>query len=442
MPALVHDALTRFIAQLVAIVLVSRGLGLFMRRLGQPMVIAEIAAGILLGPSLLGWVYPEVADVLFTPASMSVLQLVSQLGLVLFMFLVGIELDPALLRGRGRSSVIISHSSIIVPFVLGALLAGYLYPRLAEPAVRFTSFALFLGVAMSITAFPVLARILAERGLLRTKVGAMTIACAAVDDVTAWCLLAFVVAAVRTTGIGAAVTTTVLAVGYIVVMWRVVRPLLQRVGARVANGRGLTQNVVAAIMVLLLASSWTTELIGIHALFGAFVFGAVLPKDGGFARALVEKIEDLVLVILLPLFFAYSGVRTQIGLLDAVPDWWMCGVIIAVACAGKFGGGVIPARLTGLPWREAAALGVLINTRGLMELIVLNIGLDLGVISPKLFTMMVIMALITTFMTTPILQWIYPTAQLSAHSPEGFVWVVGDSAPPATDEVPDTRMRN
>ena len=402
--SLIYDPLTRLFGQIIAIVLVSRLLGLVSRRIAQPMVIAEITAGILLGPSLLGWLLPEAAGVLFAPESLGALQLLSQVGLVLFMFLIGLELDPKLLAGRARTSVAISHTSIVVPFALGAGLAFWLYPRLSDPSVSFTAFTLFLGAAMSVTAFPVLARILSERRLLRTRVGAVTLACAAVDDVTAWCILAFVVAIARSTGLAAAGVTTVLSLVYIAAMFLLVRPLLSRLATRVSESEGLSNNAVAVVMLLLFASAWTTELIGIHALFGAFLLGAVLPKDGGFAHALAQKLEDLVLVVLLPLFFAYSGVRTQLGLLDTASDWWICGLIVLVASLGKFGGGAAAARLTGLSWRESGVLGILMNTRGLMELIVLNIGLDIGVISPTLFAMMVVMALVTTFLTSPVLE--------------------------------------
>ncbi len=410
---LIHDPLTRLIAQIIAVIVVSRLLGVVAKRLNQPMVIAEITAGIMLGPSLLGLFFPEVGKVLFAPDSLKGLSLLSQLGLVLFMFLVGLELDFGLLKGRGKASVAISHSSIFVPFALGAGLALYMYPRWSDPSVPFSSFVLFLGAAMSITAFPVLARILSERQLLGTRIGAVTIACAAVDDVTAWCLLAFIVAAAKAEGFWSAVTTTGLAGVYIVVMFWVVRPLLRRLAAQVNGRDGLTQNVVAGILLLLFLSSWTTELIGIHALFGAFLFGAMLPKEGGLAHALAEKLEDLVLVVLLPLFFAYSGVRTQIGLLDSAGAWLTCALVIFVACLGKFGGSFAAARLTGLGWRESGALGILMNTRGLMELIVLNLGLDLGILSPTLFTMMVVMALVTTVMTTPLLELIYPREMLA-----------------------------
>jgi len=405
---LIHNPLTRFLAQAVTVIVASRLLGLLAKRIGQPLVVAEVVAGILLGPSLMGLVWPEASAILFAEDARQLLNVVSQVGLVLFMFLVGLELDLHMLRSRGRSALIISQASIVVPFVLGLLLATYLYPRYADGKVTFTAFALFLGTAMSITALPVLARILAERRLLRTRVGAQTIACAAINDVTAWCMLAFVVAVARADGVADAVRTTVLAVAYIAAMALLVRPLLQRLAARVATPEALTQNVVASIIVLVFLSGWTTEIIGIHALFGAFLLGAIFPKEGGLARALTERLEDVVLIVLLPLFFAYSGLSTHIGLLNKPEDWAVCAVVIIVACVGKFCGSALPARWTGLSWREASALGVLMNTRGLMELIVLNIGLELGVISPTIFTMLVLMALVTTLITTPILKRVYP----------------------------------
>ena len=412
MSGLLHGPLPLFIAQAILIITMARLIGMLARRMRQPMVIAEIVAGILLGPSLLGWALPDFSRAIFPPESLGLLNLMSQIGLILFMFLVGLEFDAKLLRGRGHTSVVISHTSILVPFTLGALLALYLYPRLADPAVRFSSFTLFIGAAMSITAFPVLARILVERRLMQSKIGALTITCAAVDDVTAWCILAFVVSIVRVTSLGQAVATVLLTLVYIAAMALVVRPFIGRLAGRSANREGLNQNLFAALLVLLLASSWSTELIGIHALFGAFVFGAIVPKSGGFAQLVAERLEDLVVVLMLPLFFAYSGLRTQIGLLDTPAAWAMCGLVILVACVGKFGGSSIAARLTGLRWREAAALGILMNTRGLIELIVLNIGLDLGVISPTLFTMLVLMALVTTFATSPLLEWVYPLSEL------------------------------
>lgn len=413
MESLIHNPLTRFLIQAFLIIACARLVGMVARRLEQPMVIAEVTAGILLGPSLFGWLFPDTSAVLFAKESLPLLKLVSEVGLIVFMFLIGLELDPKLLRGRGHASVIISHTSIIVPFALGGLLALYLYPRLSDSTVPFSSFTLFMGVAMSITAFPVLARILTERRLLRSKVGALTITCAAVDDVTAWCILAFVVSIARATGLVGAVWTTVFAVAYIGGMMFVVRPFLVRLGERGSTKEGLSQNLVAVTLLLLIVSSWTTEMIGIHPLFGAFMLGAIMPKGTGFAQSLAEKLEDFAVVFLLPLFFAYSGLRTHIGLLNSADGWMMCGLIILIACAGKFGGSAVAARFTGQSWREASAIGILMNTRGLMELIVLNLGLDLGIISPKLFTMMVLMALVTTFMTSPLLRWIYPPAELA-----------------------------
>jgi Kef-type K+ transport system membrane component KefB/nucleotide-binding universal stress UspA family protein len=413
MADLVHEPLPRFLLQAAIIIASARLLGLLTRRIGQPSVIAEIVAGVLLGPSLLGLVAPGVSAAVFPPESMALMGTTSQIGLALFMFLVGLELDPRLLRGNGRASVVISHTSIIVPFVLGLGLAWYLAPSLSDESVPFASFALFMGAAMSITAFPVLARILTERRILRTRVGSVTIACAAVDDVTAWCMLAFVVSMVRSTGMMDAVITTVLALAYIVAMLLGVRKVLARLGTRVQSREGLTHDIVGVVFVFLFLSSLATELIGIHALFGAFMLGVIMPREGGLTAAMAERLEDLVVVFLLPLFFAYSGLRTEIGLLSSLSDWLVCALVIVIACAGKFGGSTIAARLCGLRWREASALGILMNTRGLMELIVLNIGLDLGVISPRLFTMMVIMALVTTFMTTPILERVFPTTEMT-----------------------------
>jgi Kef-type K+ transport system membrane component KefB/nucleotide-binding universal stress UspA family protein len=400
------------LAQIAAILVLSRTLGLVTRWLQQPLVVAEVLAGIMLGPSVLGLVWPDAMNALFPPSSFSVLKMLSQIGLVLFMFFVGLELDPKLLKGRTHSSIAISHTSIVVPFGLGALAAWWLYDGYAPDGVSFVSFMLFIGAAMSVTAFPVLARILSERQLMGTRVGAIAIACAAVDDVTAWCILAFVVAVARARGIESAIWTTGFALAFIVAMIFLVRPFLRRVGARVANAEGLTQTVVAFVLLGLIASAMLSELIGIHALFGAFLFGAVLPKEGRFAQAIADKLETIAVVLLLPLFFAYSGLRTEIGLVTQPQHLLVTAAIIAIATLGKFGGSVVAGRLTGMRWREASAIGILMNTRGLMELVVLNLGMDLGVISPTLFTMMVIMALATTVATTPVLRLVYPEREL------------------------------
>ncbi|MFO0691169.1 MAG: cation:proton antiporter [Myxococcota bacterium] len=412
MPHLEFSELTLLFAQIGAILIVSRVLGVGARAIAQPLVIAEVLAGILLGPSLLGWVWPEAMATLFPPSSMPGLQILAQVGLVLFMFLVGLELDPRLLQGRARSSVLISHASIVVPFGLGFVAALALHEQYSPPGVPVTAFALFMGAAMSVTAFPVLARILSERQLTSTRVGSIAIACAAIGDVTAWCILAFVVSVAQAQDPTAAVWTTAMALVYIGAMLVLVRPFLARLGERVASRAGLTPTVMSVILLLLMTSAAITEVIGIHALFGAFLFGAILPKQGRLGHALAEKIETIAVVLLLPLFFAFSGLRTQIGLVRTEQDWWVAGGLVFVATLGKFGGSTFAARVTGLGWRESSAIGILMNTRGLMELIVLNIGLDLGVISPTVFTMMVIMALVTTFATTPILRLVYTDAEL------------------------------
>ncbi|HSC88857.1 MAG TPA: cation:proton antiporter, partial [Polyangiaceae bacterium] len=403
--------LTLLLAQIGAILVVSRLLGQVAKRLGQPLVIAEVVAGIVLGPSLLGWLSPELMVALFPKTSLPSLALLSQVGLVIFMFLIGLELDPKILAGRTHTSVLISHTSIAVPFALGALAAVWIYGEYSSPDVNYLSFWLFLGAAMSVTAFPVLARILSERNLLSSQVGTIAIACAAVDDVTAWCLLSFVVAVTRADGLVGAAWTTVLAVSFILLMLLVVRPFLRRLGQRLGKEE-LSHTVVAFILFLLVLSASITEVIGIHALFGAFLFGAILPKDNGLAERLIHRLETVAVVLLLPLFFAYSGLRTQIGLVNTPRDWMITAAIIGLATLGKFGGSMLAGRYTGLRWREASAIGILMNTRGLMELIVLNLGLDLGVLSPTVFTMMVIMALVTTVATTPVLNWVYPDSEL------------------------------
>jgi len=403
------NLLLTLLLQIAVILAVARAVGWIFRRFHQPQVVGEMAAGILLGPSLFGWVAPDLSAALFPPESLEYLNVLSQVGLLFFMFLVGLEFDPRMLRGRGRAAIVISHVSIVVPFGLGAALALFLYPRLSAETVPFTGFALFMGAAMSVTAFPVLARILTERNLLRTRLGALTIACAAVDDVTAWTILAFVIAIVRSTAaetpLWITLSGTLLYMG--VLIFGVRRALLWLESFYHNRGR-LTQDMVAGILLLLLVSSWTTEWLGIHALFGAFALGAVMPKDPGFVHDLVAKLEDVTVIFLLPLFFAFTGLRTSIGLVSGAEMWLYAGLILFVAVLGKFGGSALAARATGLPWREAGALGILMNTRGLMELVILSIGLELGVISPTLFTMMVFMALFTTFMTTPILEWLYP----------------------------------
>jgi len=397
------------ILQIAVIIVFSRAVGWVFRLLHQPQVVGEMAAGIMLGPSLLGWVAPDASATLFPPASLGYLNTLSQVGLIVFMFLVGLELEPRLLRGRGKTAVVTSHASIVVPFCLGAGLALYLYPRLSDDSVAFTSFALFMGAAMSVTAFPVLARILTERRLLGTRLGAVAIACAAVDDISAWSILAVVVALVRASAAHTSPWFTLCgSLIFLALMLFVVRRALRWLESYYHTRGRLTQDMVAIVLLLVLASAWTTEWLGIHALFGAFALGAVMPKDPGLVHDLMEKLEDFTVVLLLPIFFAFTGLRTSIGLVQGAEMWSYFGLVLLVACAGKFGGSALAARATGLGWREAGAVGILMNTRGLMELVILGIGLDLGAISPAMFAIMVMMALATTAMTTPILELIYP----------------------------------
>ncbi|VTR94904.1 sodium hydrogen exchanger : Putative cation transporter/universal stress family protein OS=Stigmatella aurantiaca (strain DW4/3-1) GN=STAUR_1138 PE=4 SV=1: Na_H_Exchanger [Gemmata massiliana] len=402
---------------LAAVIFLGSLLGKVCRRLGQPPVIGEVLAGIMLGPSLLGAISPEAMHVLIPSATTdpkgqvtSALKAVSQIGVVLYMFLVGLELNAARLRKQAHAAVAVSHASIVVPFVLGSALALGLYKTLAPAGTTFLSFALFMGVAMSITAFPVLARILTDRRMSRTELGVVALSCAAADDVTAWCLLALIVG-VAQSKLSNVAAITAGAAAFIAVMFLIVRPLVTRLSARFdATTAPLPPMVISGTFLAVLLAAMTTEAIGIHALFGAFLCGAIVPHDGRIAREFTAKLKDPVTVLLLPAFFAYTGMRTQIGLVSSGEDWLWCAAIVVVATVGKFGGTLGAARLTGQSWRDAAALGALMNTRGLMELIVLNIGLDLGVISPTLFAMMVLMALITTAMTSPIVSLLVPPA--------------------------------
>jgi Kef-type K+ transport system membrane component KefB len=410
------SSLTTLLLQIAVVLAVARATGWLFRRIHQPQVMGEMAGGILLGPSVLGALAPGASRVLFPPGSLSALDTLSTIGLVLFMFLVGTQLDLHELRGRRRSALFISQTSIVVPFILGALLAVSLLRALGRPGVPVLHFALFMGAAMSITAFPVLARILAEERLLGTRVGSVALACAAVDDVQAWCILAAVVWLVRSTGAGAPLWLTLAGLTlYVVVMWTIVRGALHRLERRRADRDSLTQGRLALILITLFASAWVTDRLGMHALFGAFLFGAIMPRDSGITGLLAKRLEDVTVVLFLPLFFASAGLRTSLGLLSGGSMWFMFGLVLLVAVAGKAGGAMLAARATGMPWREAAALGALLNTRGLMELVVLKIGLEIGAISGTVFTMMALMALVTTLMTVPLLRWIRPGGTGRAH---------------------------
>ena len=391
--------------QILAILVAARLAGRLVSALGQPRVIGEIVAGIMLGPSLLGWIAPAVFLALFPPSELQPLYALSQLGLTIFMFLVGTELDVRHLRAQRRVAIVTSAISIVVPFVMGLFLAEALRSRLAPAGVSPLAFRLFIGTALSITAFPVLARILKDHGLTGTKLGALALACAAFNDVTGWLILAVVTAVVRSGDGGVIFVRTVLLLGaYALVMLYLVRPVLGRLLARDDATSGERIDDLAIVLALTLTSALVTEYIGVHALFGAFIAGMVVPRESLVARSARERLEPLTTTLLLPLFFAFTGLRTALPLLNA-PSMWIDGaVILAVAVIGKAGASTIAARLAGLNWREAQALGVLLNTRGLMELVVLNVGMELGILSPALFSMMVVMALVTTGATSPLLR--------------------------------------
>jgi Kef-type K+ transport system membrane component KefB len=407
--------LFQLVLQIAVILVAARVVGFLFQKINQPQVMGEMVAGILLGPSLLGWLAPGISAALFPPVSLAYLNALSQVGLVVFMFVVGLALNPSELHGYGHAAVLTSHVSIVAPFCLGGLTALYLYPRLSDDGVTFTGFALFMGAAMSITAFPVLARILTERGLVRSRMGTLAIACAAVDDVTGWCILAYIVVLVRVTHASRSAWVTIGgSILYVLVMLFVVRRLLPAFERAFRKRGELSDNLVAVIVVLVLVSALATEWLGIHLLFGAFLMGAIMPKTPDFVSYLLHKFESVTVVLLLPLFFAFTGLRTRIGVGGGRAIWFYSALVIVVAITGKLGGSMFAARLAGMPWREAASLGILMNTRGLMELVILNIGLDIGVISPAMFSIMVLMALVTTFMTTPLLEWVYPARLLKA----------------------------
>jgi len=411
--SLIHNLehpLAILLAQIVTIIVVARLFGWLFKKMGQPTVMGEIIAGIALGPSLLALYFPEFSAALFPVESLSNLQFLSQIGLILFMFVIGMELDLKVLKNKANDAVVISHASIVIPFALGMGLAYFIYQTFAPQGVQFISFGLFLGIAMSITAFPVLARIVQERGMNKTRLGTVVITCAAADDITAWCLLAAVIAIVKAGTFVSSLYTIALAATYVLVMIKFVRPFLKRIGDLHTSRENLSKPVVAIFFLTLIVSSFLTEVIGIHALFGAFMAGAIMPENTKFRSIFIEKVEDIALVLLLPLFFVFTGLRTEVGLLNDPYLWKVTGVIILVAVVGKFVGSALAAKFVGQSWKDSLTIGALMNTRGLMELIVLNIGYDLGVLTPEIFAMMVLMALSTTFMTGPaldLINWIF-----------------------------------
>ncbi|HLP63497.1 cation:proton antiporter [Flavobacterium sp.] len=392
--------------QIITIIIVARFFGWVFRKIGQPTVIGEIVAGIFLGPSLVGLYFPEYSGMLFPKESLGNLQFLSQIGLILFMFVIGMELDLKVLKNKANEAVVISHASIVIPFALGIGLSYFIYHQFAPEGIEFLSFSLFMGIAMSITAFPVLARIVQERGIHKTKLGTIVITCAAADDITAWCLLAAVIAIVKAGTFASSLYIILMAAVYVIVMLFLVKPFLKKVGDLYGNKDNLSKSVVGIFLLTLIISSYLTEIIGIHALFGAFMTGAIMPDITKFRTIFIEKVEDVSVILLLPLFFVFTGLRTEIGLINDPYLWKITGLIVLVAVVGKFFGSALAARFVGQNWKDSLTIGALMNTRGLMELVVLNIGYELGVLSPQIFTMMVIMALVTTVMTGPALDLI------------------------------------
>ncbi len=401
MPQLVPSFLT-----LVIVISVARFFGMLFRKLGQPSVMGEVLGGIVLGPSVIGYFFPEFTTAVFHPEAMGFLKNIAEVGITLYLFVMGLEMDLPRLRQSAKSAVLISQMSIFLPFILGLLLAYQIYSGYAPIGIGYLEFSLFIGVSLSITAFPVLARILADSSLHKTRLGDLALTCAAIDDVTAWCLVAVVTGLLKSS-LGGAGITIVLTIIYVLSMVFFVRPLVEKFIPRIEkSAERLPQSLLAVVVLGALGSATLTDLIGIHAFFGAFMFGVIIPNDSLIARDVTDRLRDFVAILFLPAFFALTGVKTQLGLLATSDHWFLCSVIVLFAIAGKFGGAFAAAKISGNSNKDATILGLLMNTRGLVELIVLNIGLSVGVLTPTLFTMLVIMALVTTFMTGPLLKWV------------------------------------
>eukprot|EP00026_Physarum_polycephalum_P002006 Phypoly_transcript_02010.p1 GENE.Phypoly_transcript_02010~~Phypoly_transcript_02010.p1 ORF type:complete len:905 (+),score=176.30 Phypoly_transcript_02010:146-2860(+) len=410
------DPVALFIVQLVFILVVSRALGYAFRYIKQPQVIAEVITGIILGPTVLGSI-PGYLSNLFTPASLAIVNVFANIGLIFFMFLIGIELDVGLLKRNAKSASIIAFASMAAPFGIGSLISILLYDMFADHTVKFSTFLLFVGVAMSITAFPVLARILTETRLTGVKVGLLALSAAAVNDVVAWILLAVVVSIAKAKSPLSTVWTLLIMVGFFLLMAFGVRPLLVKLNNLAQSSAHLRHQMVMLTFILVLASSWFTEVIGIHAIFGGFVMGVISPRDHGWAIYITERIEDVIIILLLPLYFVVSGLNTNLKDLSDGKSWGICFLVIALACCGKIVGSLIAAKLLGNTWRESLTVGILMNTKGLVELIVLNLGLQVGVLTPELFAIFVMMAVVTTMFTSPLLHFIWIRNQKKKAAP-------------------------
>lgn len=395
--------LALLLLQLMVIMIAVSAFRWLAHRLNQPSVIGEITAGIILGPSVLGAVFSKASGFVFPQHSFGNLTMLSQVGLLLFMFIVGLELNVSMGGRKLQHVIAISNCSIAVPFLLGVGLAAVICPVFAPDGVPFLVFSLFMGISLSITAFPVLARIIRDKGLSHTEMGTLALMCASVGDFTAWCLLAVIVAVAGSGSFSGALVTVLLSLAYVAVMQYVLRPYLQNSKTLNRLAERSSRHTFTAALAFMLLSALTAEALGIHALFGAFLAGSVLPKKDIYIKGIAEKLEELCLAVLLPIFFVLTGLKTHLGALLDPPVILLTAAVVVLAVAGKLAGTAAAARLSGLSWKESLSIGILMNTRGLMELIVLNIGYDLGILSQTMFTAMVLMALITTWMTGPAL---------------------------------------
>jgi Kef-type K+ transport system membrane component KefB len=402
----IQTPVAMLLLQVIAILCTARIFGYLFVKIGQPSVVGEILAGIVLGPSVLAHYLPDVSNFLFAPESLGNINILSQIGLIFYMFVIGMELDIEEVKKKFHETILISHTGIAFPFLCGVAAAYLTYPYYAAETTTFLSYALFIGISMSITAFPVLARIIQEKGLTKSHLGSLSLASAANGDVTAWCLLAAVIAIAQTGTLAGAIYTILFTAVFLLFMFFVLRPFLNIIGNIYHNKEVLNKTVVAFMFIILISSAYLTEILGIHALFGAFLAGVIMPSHIQFRKILTEKVEDVSLSIFLPLFFVSTGLKTQIGLIDSSAEWLICGMFILFAIFGKVIGTVLPARFVGESWKDSWSMGALMNTRGLMELIILTIGYEMKILSPPIFAMLVLMTLVTTFMTGPLLSFI------------------------------------
>ncbi|OAX31539.1 hypothetical protein K503DRAFT_76188, partial [Rhizopogon vinicolor AM-OR11-026] len=415
----VSDPLRLWIIQVGVIIMMAQLLSLGLRRLKQPKVIAEVLGGILLGPTAFGRI-PGFTNHIFPEDSLPYLSLVANIGLCLFLFIVGLEIDASIIKRNARMSVIVSFAGMALPFGLGSALSIPLYNHFIDPSVQFTHFMLFTGVAYSITAFPVLCRILTELKLLDTTVGIIVLSAGVGNDVVGWTLLALSVALVNAgsglTALWILFTCLAFTLFLIFVVKRVMLWLARSTGS---TDNGPTMFYMTVVMILLWACAFFTDIVGVNAIFGAFLAGIIVPREGGLAIALTEKLEDMVSIVFLPLYFTISGLNTNLGLLDNGITWAFTIAIACLAFCGKFGGCTIAARLSGFSWREASTVGALMSCKGLVELIVLNVGLQAGILSQRVFSMFVLEALTLTFITTPLVTILYPPDRRTIAAPGG-----------------------